>query len=149
MKSRFCITLSLPPPPKLQYVDDALIVASALVSVAYKLRSILHTFSATIGLNINFAKTTFVPINVTLGTSSAIAAILGTNVSLFPQVYLGLPLSPTRLPSNMFLPILEHRRKFLFGWHAKLLSKGDHLVLLSSVIDVLTMYFMTIFLIPK
>ena len=35
------------------------------------------------------------------------------------------------------------------GWRAKLLDKGDHLILISKVLDSLLTYFMFVFRIPK
>jgi hypothetical protein len=74
--------------------------------------------------------------------------ILDCATSSFPQTYLGLPLSPTRPPSNTFLPILERYKKFLTGWRAKLLTKGDR-ILITAVLDSILTYYMSVFLIPK
>lgn len=52
------------PPTTLQYADDMLIIASACVHAASKLKQILDTFVAAMGLAINFAKTTRVPLYV-------------------------------------------------------------------------------------
>ena len=61
----------------------------------------------------------------------------------------GLPLSPTKPPPNAFDPLLERARKLLTGWQAKLLDKGNRLILISGVLDSLLTYFMSIFRIPK
>ena len=81
--------------------------------------------------------------------ADSIASTLQCPTSSFPQIYLGLPLTPTWLPTNAFLPIIERCRKFLTGWRAKILSKGDRLILLSAVLDSLLVYFMSVFTIPK
>ena len=60
---------------------------------AYHLRKILDDFATATGLTINFHKTTFIPMNVPDSDADAMATALGTTISHFPQVYLGLPLS--------------------------------------------------------
>jgi hypothetical protein len=56
------------PCPVLQYADDTLIYTLILIkaslSVAANLKRILLDFTDATGLQINFAKTTFVPLNI-------------------------------------------------------------------------------------
>lgn len=137
------------PPTVLQYADDTLIIAKASNPAAQQLKYILHDFAMATGLTINFTKTTFVPMHISTAMVDSIASTLHCPTSSFPQIYLGLPLTPTRLPTNAFLPIIERCRKFLTGWRAKILSKGDRLILLSAVLDSLLVYFMSVFPIPK
>ncbi|KAM0821158.1 hypothetical protein ACQ4PT_048236 [Festuca glaucescens] len=61
------------------------------------LKAALDTFSAAMGLTINYHKSTFVPICVPAEEASSLAAMLGCAVSSFPQTYLGLPLSNHKL----------------------------------------------------
>ena len=70
---------------------------------------------------------------------------MGCSRAPFPQPYLGLPLSPTKPPSNAFAPVVERSRKLMTGWRAKLLDKGDRLILISAVLDSLLTYFMSVF----
>ena len=137
------------PPTVLQYADDTLIIAKASNGADQQLKNILHDFAMATGLTINFTKTTFVPMHVSIAMGDSIASPLQCPTSSFPQIYLGLPLTPTRLPTNAFLPIIERCRKFLTGWRAKILSKGDRLILLSAVLDSLLVYFMSVFTIHK
>ena len=137
------------PPTVLQYADDTLIIAKASNDAAMQLKHILQNFAMATGLTINYTKTTLVPMHVCPSVADSIATTLQCTTSTFPQIYLGLPLAPTRLPPNAFLPIIERCRKFLSGWRAKILSKGDRLILLSAVLDSILVYFMSVFLIPK
>uniref|UniRef100_A0A8R7VHP8 Reverse transcriptase domain-containing protein n=1 Tax=Triticum urartu TaxID=4572 RepID=A0A8R7VHP8_TRIUA len=104
------------PPTVLQYADDTLIIAKASNDAALQLKNIFHNFAMATGLMINFTKTTFVPMHVCPTLADSIAATLQCTTSTFPQIYLGLPLAPTRLPPNAFLPIIERCQKFLTGW---------------------------------
>jgi hypothetical protein len=88
------------------------------------MRQILDHFKLATGLQINFTKITFIPIYVTEEIAQTIAANLGTQVHSFPQTYLGLPLSPIKLPSSVFQTLLDRIDTYLAGWRAALLSKG-------------------------
>jgi hypothetical protein len=66
------------------------------------LKEILDAFSATTGLAINYIKSTFVPINLDDDEQSSVSNILGFPIASFPQTYLGLPLSDSKLPQWVF-----------------------------------------------
>jgi hypothetical protein len=72
------------PCPVLQYADDTLIVIQGEVQQAEILKEILDDFANTPGLKINFAKSTFVPINLTLQEGEEIAEALNCEVASFP-----------------------------------------------------------------
>ena len=136
------------PCPVLQYADDTLIMIRATPTAAANLKRILDDFAHATGLQINFNKTTFVPISITDDEAISIANTLGTTTSAFPQTYLGLPLSDRKLPPSAFQPIIDNIDKYLSGWRASLLSKGGRLVLLASVLDSLPTHFMSSLAIP-
>jgi hypothetical protein len=137
------------PPTVLQYADDTLIIAHASPDAASTLKDILDKFALATGLNINFHKTTLVPIHTDPNSSQLIASTFGCDLSSFPQIYLGLPLSHMHLPSSAFEPIIQRFLKYLTGWAAKLLSRGARLTLISSSLDALATHFMSVFRLPK
>ena len=92
------------------------------VSSRGTLKSILGEFSKATGLTINFHKSTFVPPHINQDTGLAIANVLGCALSTFPQTYLGLPLSPQKLRTCDYQPLLDSFDRYLAGWKAKLLS---------------------------
>ena len=137
------------PCPVLQYADDTLILTRGDVDSMRTLRSILGDFSLATGLDINFHKSTFIPMNVSASTASEMAAALGCSTSSFPQTYLGLPLSPHKLRVSDFQPLIDSFDKYLAGWKARLLSTGGRLVLVNAVLGSLPVYYMSSILIPK
>ena len=132
----------------LQYADDTLIIVKATTNAAKHLKHILDAFAAATGLQINFTKTTFIPLNVDPQDAAQMATDLGTNISSFPQTYLGLPLSPHKLPPSAFQPVVDRCDTYLAGWCALLLSRGGKLVLLSAILGSLPTYFMLCFSFP-
>jgi hypothetical protein len=137
------------PCPILQYADDTLILCKASTSAAGCLREVLEDFAVATGLAINFHKSCFVPMNVPPPEAVAMAVVLGCPISSFPQPYLGLPLSPTKLPSSAFAPLLLSVDRRLLGWRAHLLSSGGRLVLCNAVLNNLATYFMCSYLLPR
>jgi hypothetical protein len=106
------------PATVLKYADDTLIIARATPQAAQTLRRILDDFALATGLAINFHKTTFVPIHTTDNLAQHIATTLRTPISSFPQTYLGLPLSPYKLPVSAFQPLIDRIDIYLAGWRA-------------------------------
>jgi hypothetical protein len=137
------------PCPVLQYADDTLILCKASSSAAACLRRVLEDFAAATGLAINFHKSCFIPMNVDPLEAANMAATLGCPISSFPQSYLGLPLSPTKLPSSAYAPLLLSFDRRLSGWRAQLLSSGGRLVLCNAVLNNLATYFMCSYLLPR
>lgn len=81
----------------LQYADDTLIIMEACPTQLSHLKAVLKRFSAVTGLHINFEKSTLVIIHVEQGLAAALSTVLGCPISSFPQAYLGLPLSTSKL----------------------------------------------------
>jgi hypothetical protein len=77
------------------------------------------------------------------------ASSLGCPISSFPQPYLGLPLSPTKLPISAYAPLILSFDRRLSGWRALLLSSGGRLVLCNAVLNNLATYYMCSFLLPQ
>ena len=92
------------PCPVLQYADDTLIIARASTEDIIQLRSILDSFSAATGLKINYNKSTVVPMHVPEAKVRRLLKVLQCQPAEFPQVYLGLPLSNTKLNLAAFTP---------------------------------------------
>jgi hypothetical protein len=69
------------------------------------LKNLLHKFSCSTCLKINFAKSMIVPINMEQGDADQIATALGCSVGTLPFTYLGLPLHNLSQVSRIFGPL--------------------------------------------
>lgn len=137
------------PCPVLQYADDTLIICKADAGAASHLKLVLDDFATATGLAINFHKSCFIPMNVLPRDEALMASSLGCPVSSFPQPYLGLPLSPTKLPISAYAPLILSFDRRLSGWRALLLSSGGRLVLCNAVLNNLATYYMCSYLLPQ
>jgi hypothetical protein len=79
------------------------------------------------GLAINFHKSCFIPMHVSDETSQAMAAALGCPISSFPQPYVGLPLSPTKLPASTYAPLILSFDRCLSCWRVMFYPPRDAL----------------------
>lgn len=76
---------------------------------------------------INYTKRNFVPIGVDGGQAGELAAILGCPVAAFPQTYLGLPMSDTKLPGRVLDDLAIPTERCIPGWRVQLLNRGGRL----------------------
>jgi hypothetical protein len=106
----------------LQYAYDTLVVFKAETETTVKLKEILDQFAALSGLHINFDKSTLVPIHVPEQIVSMCVQAISCSRESFPQQYLGLPLSATKLPISNFNTYIQKADKFLSSWQADLLN---------------------------
>jgi hypothetical protein len=72
------------PLPALQYADDTLIILNGSVQQATFLKHILHAFTVFTGLQINFQKSTFVPMHMSDQSAAAVSQILGCPIAQLP-----------------------------------------------------------------
>ncbi|XP_073361690.1 uncharacterized protein [Aegilops tauschii subsp. strangulata] len=63
-------------------------------------------YASSIGLKINFHKSTLIPINLDASTTTGLADIFGCNVGTMPFTYLGLPLGTTKPTIHEFMPLV-------------------------------------------
>jgi hypothetical protein len=97
-----------------QYVDDTLIIAKASTAGVAQLRSALDAFSNSIGIHINYHKSTIVPIHVAPTTIETFTSILHCKLSSFPLSYLGLLFLQKSLTSMPLPP--AHKNKHVPIW---------------------------------
>lgn len=100
------------------------------------------------GLYINFDKSSFVPIQVYHDLAISLASTLSGSVSSFPQTYLGLPLSTSKLKISAFHPLIYKEDKRLAGWRRSLLSIDRRAILLCVALRAVPTHPMSALLLP-
>jgi hypothetical protein len=108
---------------------------------------LIYSAAAT-GLTINYNKSTVVPIHLDKNLLQQCIGVLGCRQESFPQNYLGLPLSSTKLPASAFSTYIDRTDRFLSSWQAKLLNTMDRAVLINSVLDSQLVYVMSSMQVP-
>jgi hypothetical protein len=137
------------PCPVIQHADNTLIFIQGRPDQARLLKEILDTFSASTGLAINYEKSIFVSLNLDLDEQSLISNILGCPIAVFPQTYLGLPLSDSKLPRWTLYPILHSLDNTVDTLSIKGASSGGHLTLTKSILSSIPAHFLACIKAPK
>lgn len=83
-----------------------------------------------------------VPMNVSPARCTELQGLLGCKMKGFPQTYLGLPLSATKLNLAAFSPLIAKADKSLAGWQNQFLNDRRHAILINSVLDGSAAYLM-------
>ena len=113
------------------------------------MKTILEDYAISIGLKINFQKSTLIPINIDHRRACELAGVFGCSVGSMPFTYLGLPMGTTR-PSVLDLMPLVHAVERKTSTALSLMSSGAKLTLVNSVVTSKLIYAMcTIKLRPK
>jgi hypothetical protein len=93
------------------------------------LKGLLESFSQSIGLRVNYKKTSLVPLNLPLETTQLLAGVFGCNLESLPFTYLGLSLSTTKPQVEHYGPIMTKVERRLMATSTFLthpMSTGDH-----------------------
>jgi hypothetical protein len=78
--------------PIIQYAYDTLLILPAEIDHMVAFKNMLHDFSLSTGLRVNFHKTSMIPINVPDGNLQSLSTAFGCQTASLPFTYLGLPL---------------------------------------------------------
>jgi hypothetical protein len=73
----------------------------------FYLKGILHSFSISTGLKINFNKSCLLPINLDAFKSDQLATIFGCQIGSFSFTYMGLPMGLTKPRIKDYLPLIN------------------------------------------
>ncbi|WMV58738.1 hypothetical protein MTR67_052123 [Solanum verrucosum] len=130
-----------------QYADDTLILYDAEEEHLKILRLILVICEGMSGLHINRRKSFLYPVNE-VPNMEILKSILGCEVSAPPTIYLGLLLGAKSMSMEIWNGVIEKCEKKLARWKSQYLSLGGRLTLISSVLDALPTYMMSLFPIP-
>ena len=117
--------------------------------MTHHVSSMMDIFSDFSGLRLNRAKSTVVGIGLPPEMLAQISEILSAPVASLPIRYLGIPLTAGHMRNVEWQPVTAKIDARLEGWHARLLSRGERLVLLQSVLTAIPTYFMAIARMPE
>ncbi|GKB88254.1 putative RNA-directed DNA polymerase, eukaryota, reverse transcriptase zinc-binding domain protein [Tanacetum coccineum] len=130
------------------FADDVIFLGDWSRESALNLLCMLWCFYLISGLKINVNKCSILGVRKTDEEVSNLAHLLGCGVAKAPFKYLGVLVGGNmNLCSNWEVVIQKFRSK-LSLWKACLLSVGGRLSLIKSVLSSLTIYYMSIYMMP-
>lgn len=133
--------------PVIQYVDDTIFFLPADKVQVETMKQLLLHYATSVGLHINFQKSTLIPINLSPGAALEFAKKIGCTVGQMPFTYLGLPLGTTKPTVTDLMPLVASvERKISVA--ATLLDYGSKLTFVTSALSLLLVYTMCSIKIP-
>lgn len=132
---------------RVQYADDTILVLPTEVDQILKVKKILQDYASSVGLHINFSKSTLVPINISDDLAKELASALQYSLGTMSFTYLGLPMGTTRPFVQDLMPMVTSVERRLSS-ATSLLDYGSKLTLVNSVITSLSVYTMCSILVP-
>jgi hypothetical protein len=133
----------------LQYVDDTIIFMENNLEKALNMKLILCIFEELSGLKINFHKSEIFCFGQEKEVENEYKILFGCEIGSLPFRYLGIPFHFCKLKNGEWKPIEDRFEKKLSSWIGKLLSYGDRLILINSLLTSLPMFMLSFFEIPK
>jgi hypothetical protein len=133
----------------LQYADDTILFMEHDLAKAVNMKLILSFFEQLSGLKINFHKSELFCFGKAKEDEDNYRHIFGCEIGSLPFKYLGIPIHYRRLLNKEWKPMEDRFERKLASWLGKLLSYGDRLVLINSVLSSLPMFLLSFFEIPK
>ena len=113
------------------------------------IKLIICIFEQLSGLKINFHKSEIFCFGKAKDMQNQYAKIFGCEVGSLPFRYLGIQIHHRKLLNKGWNPVENRFEKKLGCWQGKLLSYGDRLVLINSVLTSLPMFMLSFIKIPK
>ena len=101
------------------------------------------------GRKINFHKSEVFCVEKAKEDQNDYRSIFGCEVGELPFKYLGIPIHYRTLLNKEWKPVEERFERKLGCWAGKLLSYGDRLVLINSVLTSLPIFLFSFFEVPK
>jgi hypothetical protein len=132
----------------LQYADDTIVFMEHDIDKAINMKLILCLFEQLSGLKINFHKSELFCFEKAKDSQNEYKEIFGCAIGALPFKYLGIPIHFRKLLIKEWKIIEDRFEKNLASWIGKILSYGDRLILINSVLTSLPMFLLSFFQIP-
>jgi hypothetical protein len=132
----------------LQYADDTILFMEHDIQKALNMKLVLCIFEQLSGLKINFHKSELFCFGEAKQMENEYKTLFGCDIGSLPFRYLGIPIHFRKLRNGEWKPVEDRFESKLSSWIGKLLSYGDRLVLINSVLTSLPMFMLSFLEIP-
>lgn len=106
----------------LQYVDDTLIFVKPSVEALWTIKAILRVFELSLGLGVNFHKSSLIRINVEPYFLQQVEEFLHCKIESLPFRYLQLPVGANPISESTWELLLNLVRKRFNSWSHRYVS---------------------------
>ncbi|XP_016164591.1 uncharacterized protein LOC107607123 [Arachis ipaensis] len=133
----------------LQFAYDTILFCPPEEETIRNYVRLLRCFEVISGLSINFDKSSLIPINCEQLWTYNMCNLLGCKEANLPVRYLGISLGENPRRVSTWKPIINKVEEKLSLWKVKVLNKAGKLVLIKSVLNSLSVYYLSLYKIPK
>lgn len=133
----------------LSFADDLLIFIDGSLQSVQRVLQILHDFEKRSGLAVSLQKSSFFSSGITQEVISSIQVSTGMPHRSLPMKYLGVPMVTKKLTLHNCEPLLQQIKARFSSWSAKALSFAGRLLLIKTVINGITTFWCSSFILPK
>ncbi|KAJ9562228.1 hypothetical protein OSB04_007388 [Centaurea solstitialis] len=131
------------------FADDLFVFTRGDLASVDVVKRALEMFRRWSGLEPSMEKSEVFFSNVPSDVRAGILNLLPFNAGVFPIRYLGVPLSPARLKVADFQGLILKVKMRIHNWKNKALSFAGRKLLITSVLQSLQLYWMSVFLLPS
>ncbi|XP_058725598.1 uncharacterized protein LOC131596879 [Vicia villosa] len=124
----------------LQFAEDAVLVGDGSWKHIWAVKSVLRGFKLVSGLGIDFHKSKFIDINISLSFLEASATFLSCRTEEKEFTFLSIPIGSNPRRISSWLPLFAKLRKGLSSWKGHFLNFGGKIALLKSVLSSLLIF---------
>jgi hypothetical protein len=103
-------------------------------------RGMLSIFQEAFGLTCNMAKCRMAPIRCNSQQIQLAATVFPCQVVTFLAMYLGIPLSVSKLLWSALIPLLDRAANKLPTWKGRLMHQSGRLALIKSTLSAIPIY---------
>lgn len=129
----------------LQYADNTVIFLEFFVQSLQNIRLILTCYEAMSGMKINFDKSEVYTVGLEDSDQQRVVEILNCKLCSFPMIYLGMPVSSSKITKNQLIYVTDKTGKRLSMWQCDYLSSGGKATLIDSSLCSIPMYTMGVY----
>ncbi|XP_016206133.1 uncharacterized protein LOC107646461 [Arachis ipaensis] len=133
----------------LQFADDTILFCPPDDETMQNYKRLLRWFELMSGLSINFDKSSLIPLNCEEQWVQRMCRLWGCKEDTLPVKYLRVPLGANPRLIKTRKPIIDKVEEKLNLWKAKVLNKAGKLVLIKSVMNSLSVYYLSLYKMPK
>lgn len=133
----------------LSFADDLLIFTDGSLSSVQAILSVLHDFEKRSGLAVSIHKTSYFAAGMSDAEMQDIQIQTGLTSGVLPIRYLGVPLHTKKISLEQCAPLLQSVKAKLRSWTVKKPTYAGRLQLVTSVINRITNFWTSSFIIPK
>ncbi|CAN1261908.1 LINE-1 retrotransposable element ORF2 protein [Linum perenne] len=133
----------------LAFADDMMIFSNGSYYGLEVICDILSKFATWSGLRVNPDKCDIFSAGIPDCALASMKSLSGFRIGSLPVKYLGLPLIANKLRVRDCDLLIDKITKRIRGWNARTLSFAGRLQLVSSVLQSLAQYWMSVFLLPS